>query len=298
VGQADTATFEGKNVLLAYSKDNHLIWIKDWISYYAKAHGVNAVLFYDNGSIAYSNRELLETIQSIAGIDATILVRWPFLHGPVLEQPGVNSDGSYSQVAMLTHAREKFLTKARAVISCDVDELIYSYTGESLCDAVAASKDGHIKVAGTWIESVTNSISAPHRHLDYRHIDPAMPSPKSKWASAPLILSLHRSWWVHGYSTSTPDPRFHYAHFRGISLNWKTAAIKQRGRPSPPQANHQLFPEIDEFITPYFTQTADISSLKNSRGKENLPPSSINPARSLAAIRNFFRAMKKKGPRG
>lgn len=258
ISKSDVGTFNGKNVLLTYSKNNSLVWISDWASFYVKAHGVNSILLYDTGSTAYTRQELLEALRSIRGIDTAVIVHWPFLHGPFCERRGVNSFANYSQVAMLNHAKEKYLSRARSVINCDVDELIYSRNGESICDAAAEGWRGIVLVPGTWIESVTTARAAPYRHLDFRHTDPKRGAPRLKWAISPSKLPSRQNWRVHGVDTGwlgialdavTTKSRFHLAHFRGISTNWR----EKRAVYKPPSEHHVAFADIERFILPFFS---------------------------------------------
>src|SRR5262245_28895014 len=40
--------FKGKRVLLSKSKDNELVWIRDWLQFHVANQNCNAVLLYDN----------------------------------------------------------------------------------------------------------------------------------------------------------------------------------------------------------------------------------------------------------
>ena len=71
-------TFRGKKVALTKSRDNQLVWIRDWAYFLAKAHGCDAVLFYDNASTNASPAEIQRTIASVPGIDTAVVVSWPY----------------------------------------------------------------------------------------------------------------------------------------------------------------------------------------------------------------------------
>lgn len=250
ISRSEANIFNNKNVLLGINKNNSLVWITDWASFYAEAHKVDAVLLYDTGSTAYTSQELLSALQSVKGIDAVVIVRWPFRHGPFREKPGVDANANYSQVVMLSHAKEKYLAYARSVIHCDIDELIYSYRGASICDAAVESTLGVILVPGTWVESVTSTTSQSYRHLDFRHVDPKRGPSLTKWAIAPSKLPKGNNWQVHGVwavDGVETTQQFHFAHFRGISTNWReTRAVYET-----PQAHHEVFTDIENFIEPY-----------------------------------------------
>lgn len=57
--------FRDKKVLFTLSKNNKPMWIADWINYYKTNHGIDAVLFYDNGSDNYDLTTLKIIYQNI-----------------------------------------------------------------------------------------------------------------------------------------------------------------------------------------------------------------------------------------
>ena len=72
--------------MLTLSKDNELkffYWIADWVRFFARRHGCDAVLFYDNASTKYDLSEIYKTISSIRGIEVVVVIQWPYKWGPV-----------------------------------------------------------------------------------------------------------------------------------------------------------------------------------------------------------------------
>lgn len=280
ISEIDTKTFLDRNVLLVINKDNSLAWLSDWLTFYAAAHRVDSILLYDTGSTAYTSRALLDVLQSVTGIEAAVVVRWPFRHGPFRERPGVDASANYSQVAMLAHAKEKYLSGARSVIHCDVDEIIYSYSGRTLCDAVVEADRGVIMVPGTWIESVTTA-SAPYRHLDFRHVDPRRDPSFPKWCVAPAKLPAEGDWQVHGIWGLEVEAtsQFHFAHFRGISTNWREKRAIYRA----PMAEHEIFTEIEEYIAPHLVGKPRYQPAEESaKGIEMAVSSNVEPLERVA----------------
>ena len=254
ISNCELDTFSKMNTLLTINKNNSLSWVVDWANFYSRAHGINAVLLYDTGSTAYTSNELLSALRSVAGIQAAVVVRWPFRHGPFRERPGVDASANYSQVAMLTHAKEKYLSRARSVIHCDIDELIYSFDGTSVCDAAMESPIGVVSVGGTWIESVT-AASQPYRHLDFRHAHVNRSDCFPKWCVAPSKLPPENNWQVHaiwGLEGIESSPRFRLAHFRGINTNWR----EKRAVYTPPTAKHEIFEDIERYIAPHWAESS------------------------------------------
>ena len=74
--------FRGKRVMVTMSKDNDLAWIRDWVEFHTRNHGCDAVLLYDNGSTQYEAAKLQEIVAAIPGVDAALVVTWPFSYGP------------------------------------------------------------------------------------------------------------------------------------------------------------------------------------------------------------------------
>ncbi|KZX15587.1 hypothetical protein [Methanobrevibacter filiformis] len=72
----ESAIFSGKKVLVSINKNNNLACIKDWIIFYQRTHGIDAVLLYDNDSTEYTMYELLDVIKDIEGIDVGVVVPW------------------------------------------------------------------------------------------------------------------------------------------------------------------------------------------------------------------------------
>src|SRR3569833_738891 len=96
--------FAGLRTLQTLSKNNDLAWIHDWASFYARWHGTEAVLLYDNGSTSYSGEEVLETLRSVSGIRAAVVVNWPFPYGPG-GGPSGSWDSDFCQHGTLEHGR-------------------------------------------------------------------------------------------------------------------------------------------------------------------------------------------------
>ena len=159
--------------MLTLSKNNELSWIGDWVHFFARRHGCDAVLFYDNASTKYEISAIYKTISSIPGIEVVIVVNWPYMYGPQGSDrdagpPKLPWDSAYSQPGVLEHARHRFLRLARAVVNADVDELVITTDKVSLFELICCSKTGYLKYPGYWIESATKStrqVSSPLRFL-------------------------------------------------------------------------------------------------------------------------------------
>jgi hypothetical protein len=238
--------FHGRNVLLTLSKENDLCWIRDWVHFFARKHGSDAVLFYDNASTNYEISEIRETILSIPGIEVTVVVPWPYKYGPGSEEEGLPWDSEFSQSGVLEHARHRFLTLAEAVVNADVDELVLTKNKASVFDLVQRSHTGYLKYTGHWIESATESTGADRRHFDFVYRSAAPADEPYKWTVAPRRCPPHSQWLVHQVSGMQSDAlscEVSYRHFRAISTGWKYP----RGKLERP--NERDYVKDDELMT-------------------------------------------------
>lgn len=234
--------FAGRRAIFTLSKNNDLAWIKEWLEFYHRVHGANAVLIYDNNSSDYDAEDLMSTLSSISGIEVAVVVRWPFKHGPTGQGLKKHWDSNFSQLAMMEHARARFLARAKSVLNCDIDELVVSKGHGSIFEAVERSKSGVIAFYGDWvvgIQGVTRegSPSEPLKFRDFRvtlkdcvdfrlALNPFQRTRcKAKWAVAPERMPAKARWHIHyienWLASRLPSKHFRFRHFREISRSWK-----------------------------------------------------------------------------
>lgn len=272
--------FSGRKVLLTLSKDNEIRWIRDWVTFFARHHDCDAVLFYDNASTRYATSDIHDAISSVPGIEATLVVDWPYKYGPQgtdslneLTRQGSEMlllpwDSFYCQPGMLEHARHRFLSSADVVVNADIDELVLTQHGEPLFDLVRLSDTGYFRYKGHWIESATESDVGNQRHFHFRH---RSKEPASgylwKWAVAPQRCPQDASWLPHIISRMEGDPlsrTVSYRHFRAISTGWKYS----RDKTSVPCDGEHLKDEALEAamqILKLPDQQADLQSLEDRK---------------------------------
>jgi hypothetical protein len=226
VSRNDRDIFRDRKCLVTISKDNELIWIRDWARYYAEAHGVDAVLLYDNGSTKYSSADVLDALSGVEGIDVAVVVEWPFPFGPQAGNwdglRGVKWDSSYCQSTLLEHARWRYLNEAQSVLHCDIDELMVSERGTIFDDL--AESEGLVYFEGRWIEAIREDGAAgTQRFIDYQWQDDRRPPTTRKWlvdprrGAAATAWRTHRVFGLEGRLSANTSHR----HFRGISTSWK-----------------------------------------------------------------------------
>lgn len=221
--------FKNRKVLLTLSKDNDLTWIRDWVTFFARNHGCDAVLFYDNSSTQYTTSEIYHAISTVQGIEITVVVSWPYKWGPAGGDPEdppprMPWDSNYAQLGLLEHARHRFLSRAAGVVNADVDELVITKGKHSIYDLVRSSETGYLKYEGRWIEPVTKSRNEKFRHGDfeYRLASSTRLSPP-KWAVVPSRCPSEASWNTHKISGMESDKLsslVSFRHFWAIGTSW------------------------------------------------------------------------------
>lgn len=119
--------------LSTLQKDNDPQWLADWCRWHHRAHGVERVVFYDNGS--RDAHEVYATLARYSEGFELVVVHWRYLYGPA--KP---CHLHYAQTVALNHCRLMFGPLTRWCINLDVDEYLYSNGGRArgpVLDAVA-----------------------------------------------------------------------------------------------------------------------------------------------------------------
>lgn len=215
--------FAGKNTIYAISKNNRLEWIVDWLTYYANAHGANAVVLYDNASTDYTVDQLTHAITSVQGIDTVAIGRANFPFGP---RGTSNTDykSLFLQRTMAELGRRRLLLKSRAVLNVDIDELMYSHSGQSIFDATAASPEGYVRANAAWVYADPAKIKDIPSFSAHRYVsETGRPKANRKFCVNPQGALIGKQWLTHFIrSRRDPvDPDFVMWHFSKISTGWK-----------------------------------------------------------------------------
>ncbi len=126
VAQPQLQLFAGLNTVLTIQKNNRLDWITDFLRYHTHHHGLQGAILMDNGSTLYSPQSLQEILCQ-ASLEATLVVSAPFKYGPHVQRlKKAVYEEKYLQCALLNIVRLRYLSKARAVLNCDIDELAHT----------------------------------------------------------------------------------------------------------------------------------------------------------------------------
>lgn len=217
--------FAGRNVLLAISKNNPIEWIEDWARYHIAAHGADAVLLFDNGSTDYAPVDVQSRLASLPGLAACRVISAPFPYGG----PGggrMNVPAKFFQTAMFNIAQLRFLQDARAVLSVDIDELVWP--AGSVFDAAVRSAFGMVSFFGHWVYPPAPGLSLPQRAHAMRKGRRMIPNPK--WCIVPDSLAGRHSWAVHRpaglFYPLSIRRKFGFWHCFATSTNWKHSRTK------------------------------------------------------------------------
>jgi hypothetical protein len=252
--------FAGKRVLLTTSKDNDLQWITDWVRFHRDVHGMDAVLFYDNASTAYSAADVAAALAGIRGVVSGV-VSWRYKYGPQGLDAKQFWDSDYCQHGVFEHARRCYLSGAQTVTNADIDELVLSSSdarshvgarlnahfsarlsaGLSVCDAAAKSTFGIVRYHGRWTIGCDDASSSqraePARHRDFdtnlkrdmKRRFGVIPVDRNrcpaKWTVVPSRCPDGAQWRPHvinGWPAARLSTSvFSYRHFRELSNGWK-----------------------------------------------------------------------------
>ena len=144
--------------LVTLQKDNDPLWIRDWCLYYHRAHGVERIALYDNGS---SDRQAVE--QSLSGLDAgldAVLIEWNFPYG--------DHRNNYCQIGALNHCLHVFGGRSSYYLNFDVDEYLTNRTPLPLAEYL--KKHLSRNIASLSLDSVVIPNIPAHRNASVKRV--------------------------------------------------------------------------------------------------------------------------------
>jgi hypothetical protein len=221
----DLSVFRGLNTVYTMSQNNDLDWIADWMRHARDRHGAEALLIADNASTAYTPEALHEHLLSL-DLKALRVLSVPFRHGPSSAVCSRATEGRFLQATTINIARDLYLQAARAVLLCDVDEMVFSSTGRSVFDVALARRSGFVTFPGYWRFSRDLAGDKP-RHADHVWIDPARTKPcPTKYVIVPQGPFGRWSWMPHSLErlprkAFSGAPDLWFAHCFDIATRWK-----------------------------------------------------------------------------
>lgn len=221
VSRAMPERFAGKNTFFYVSRNNDLRWMVDHARFHRDAHGAEALIVMDNMSDAYGLEDIAAALGPL-GLDVLVMPA-PFKYGPVGKAPYRRTE-KFMQTALFNVLRLRFLRQARAILCCDVDEMVLS-EGGSIFDAAMRDPLGFVQIKGQWHSPAPGS-EGPYTHADHLWVEtPPKPCP-TKWCLRPNGPLGGWSWDIHGIERlpmlhKRTVSGFRFAHCRGVSTGWK-----------------------------------------------------------------------------
>lgn len=220
--------FAGRRCIYAMSQDNDIAWIQDWVRYYARGHGCNGVVLYDNNSTAYDVRELDDALRSIDPSIEVLTIPWPYKWGVFDGRRPLSYsvwDSFYGQAAAFEHARLRYFRKAKSVVNADIDELAVTRDGQSVFEIVEQSDTGFIRFDGWWIHTyTTETLPRQRRHKHFYHKKTGrLDACTEKWAVVPAKSPEDVQWAIHNVIGMVPDEasfKVSLRHFKPINTSW------------------------------------------------------------------------------
>lgn len=240
--------FRGLNAVVTMNKDNPLDWIVTWARHLVRRHGLQAVLIFDNGSTAYAAEALADALAGVTGLVRATVVRAPFPYGTTDPVEKGEVRPNYLQPALLNLARTDILRQARAVLNCDIDEIVLHRDGRSVFDAAVASPFRAARLPVYWADPAPDTGGpAPQSAHRYR-LTPKPRTPR-KWCAVPGgWLSRLGGWHVHHIGGElfklVPEDHSHeVVHCRATSTGWHPFKMRH------PDAPRALDPELVALMT-------------------------------------------------
>lgn len=220
----DAPGFAGLNCAVTMNRNNPLSWIQTWALHHVRLHRLEGVLIFDNGSDAYTPQDLADALARVPGLKQIVVASAPYPYGTSDKlQPG-EPRPNFLQPAMLNLARASFLRRARAVLNCDIDELVLSRDGGSVFDRAAARPWGAARLPVYWAEPDAGTQGPSPQWAHVNRASQKQRTPR-KWCVAPRGLLSKMGWYVHhvggeAFKLNREATAHEIVHCRACSTGW------------------------------------------------------------------------------
>lgn len=240
LGIQDRVSFRGLRCAVLKSRNNDLAWITDWAKYYATVHGLEGLVFFDNGSDHYGVEDVNSALLGVDGLKTVRVLSAPFSFGPASDGRQVHK-AKFLQGGLIEIARLRYLQTSAAVLLVDIDELVPPVPKSSIFELAEQSVLGCVSMPGRWHypESATD---APARHVDHVYVSPTDAPCRTKYCIVPQGRLGSFYWDTHGLGCGR-SPSFRigrdllrkslnrilttkrvvFWHCRSITTHWKYA---------------------------------------------------------------------------
>lgn len=220
----EESTFAGLNCSVIFNKNNDPAWIGDFARFHKRHQDLEGLLVVDNGSDAYPLEAIASELDT-AGLTAFRVLSIPAKWGGLAIGSHKN-DALFFQTAALNIARMRFLSRARAVLVCDLDELVLPNTrGRNVFDLARRRFWGFTPIRGRNCYPV-NGTEERRRHGDHRLRDPKQGLDSTKYCINPRGILRGVGWEIHKPDFVSVDKAMdhrdmEFAHCVAITNGWK-----------------------------------------------------------------------------
>lgn len=211
LGTQDRESFRGLRCAVLKSRNNDLAWITDWARYHAKVHGLEGLVFFDNGSDRYTLKDLTHALAAVEGLKVVRVLSANFPFGP-------NADGSdihqakFLQGALVEIARLRYLQCAASVLLVDIDELVSPVPQSTIFALAEESFLGYVSIPGRWHYPEGTNM-ALIQHFDHVYVSTTDTPCRSKYCIVPQGRLGNSYWDLH-------NPGFGRSRLRMVGRNF------------------------------------------------------------------------------
>ena len=164
VSVPDLSVFAGLRCIHTKSRDNDPRWIREWVDYHVRVHGLQGLVLFDNKSKNYSIEELSNELEPLRRHIQLRILPAPFRFGLSVRYGG-HSKLKFFQDAMANIARLRYLPRASSVLCTDIDELVSPVPGSNIFELAENSPGGYVEFKGSW------RYPRPGKKTFYHHSD-------------------------------------------------------------------------------------------------------------------------------
>ena len=221
---------DNKNCAMVINKNNNLEWIEYFAKWHVKFHSLQCLFILDNNSSKYANEDVQSVLKN-SGLCTLVILNLPFNFGPAsLGRPYHNRE-LFLQTSAYNILKFRFLKNARAVLCCDIDELVLP-SKINIFDATIKSKYGFLRFLG---KNRYHNFGSTHKisHNSSFYKLGNKNSPK-KWCIDPKGKLGNHSWTTHSIENLFFERRFFakefsFIHCVNVTTGWKG---EKRQKPS------------------------------------------------------------------
>ena len=232
VNQCNFSIAKNKNCAMILNKDNDLNWLSFFSKWHVKYHKLECLFILDNGSTKYSNFDVEKALQN-SGLESLFIVNLPFHFGPARLGKKIKNKELFLQTSAYNILRLRFLRNARAVLCCDIDELVRPQD-INIYDYTVNSKMGFIKFLG---ESRYHNFNL-EKELSHKSSFYKMDNKncRPKWCINPQGKLKNYIWSTHSLENLFLDKfyitqKYSFIHCVNVTTGWKGSREENSDNP-------------------------------------------------------------------